>query len=237
MYIDKNPRLFILKYIYKLFASIYNSVIHFLFPNKTYLNKYNFIFIDDLEKNFQALKDEFLIIYNSKKLPYIDDIFPETTYQLNLNKNWRSFFLKSYFYTHDKNLELLPKTKELLSSKNVYTAFYSMMEPNSKIAPHVGHNKGLIRILLPLKVPKIKEKCFIVVNGEKRIFEECNSLVFDDYYEHYVVNNTNEDRIVLFIDYIRPLPFPFNHINYLALLIISKSAFIKKMRVKSDQLS
>ena len=46
-------------------------------------------------------------------------------------------------------------------------------------------------------------------------WDEGKSLIFDDTYEYEVWNDTDGFRVVLFVDFIRPLKFPFNLFNKL----------------------
>ena len=69
-----------------------------------------------------------------------------------------------------------------------------------KIPPHTGPNKCVLRYHLGLIVPKNKEKCTITVGNETKFWEEGKDMIFDDLYEHHVENNTNEQRVVLFLD-------------------------------------
>ena len=55
--------------------------------------------------------------------------------------------------------------------------------------------------------------------------------MFDDTYIHEVKNNTNEIRVVLFLDIIRnDLFFPLNKLNNILFNLISKSKQIKIMQ-------
>ena len=51
-------------------------------------------------------------------------------------------------------------------------------------------------------------------------------MVFDDTYNHEVWNDTEETRVVLFVDVLRPLPFPESAINRAIVKAISYSPFV-----------
>jgi beta-hydroxylase len=57
------------------------------------------------------------------------------------------------------------------------------------------------------------EKCHINVEGDKYHWQNGKVVLFDDTYNHYAVNETDELRVILFIDYMRPMRFPYNLIN------------------------
>jgi beta-hydroxylase len=107
------------------------------------------------------------------------------------------------------------------------TAMFSILAPRKHILPHRGPYKGILRYHLGLIVPKDKEDCRIRVGSEIRHWEEGKSLLFDDTYDHEVWNDTDETRVVLFVDIIRPLPFPESLINKLIIKAIAFSPFVQ----------
>ena len=61
---------------------------------------------------------------------------------------------------------------------------------------------------------------------ETRHWEEGKSLVFDDTYMHEAWNDTSSDRVVLFMDFVRPLRFPGSLVNWFLLNAIALSPFV-----------
>jgi beta-hydroxylase len=51
-------------------------------------------------------------------------------------------------------------------------------------------------------------------------------MIFDDTYNHEVWNDTDETRVVLFVDVMRPLPFPDSAINEGIVKAIGYSPFV-----------
>jgi len=51
-------------------------------------------------------------------------------------------------------------------------------------------------------------------------------MIFDDTYNHEVWNDTDETRVVLFVDVLRPLPTPWSQLNRLIVRAISYSPFV-----------
>jgi hypothetical protein len=77
-----------------------------------------------------------------------------------------------------------------------------------------------------------REKCGIRVGDQTRHWTEGRSLVFDDTYEHEAWNDTDGERVVLFLDIKRPLRPPMNRINDGVIKAVSKSPFIKNARAQ-----
>ena len=59
------------------------------------------------------------------------------------------------------------------------------------------------------------EQVGIKVGGQVAHWPEGKSLVFDDTFEHEAWNDTDETRVVLFVDVIRPLRQPMKAFNAL----------------------
>lgn len=100
----------------------------------------------------------------------------------------------------------LPFTTAILQScPYIKSASLSILEPFSEITPHRGYMKGLLRYHLGIIVPDVPDadKPYIVCGGEKYIWKEGEGVIFDDMYIHYVKNNSQYRRVVLFVDILR----------------------------------
>jgi ornithine lipid ester-linked acyl 2-hydroxylase len=85
----------------------------------------------------------------------------------------------------------------------------------------------LIRYHLALKVPEPREACRIRLADQIAYWEEGKSLIFDDTHFHEVWNDTDDYRVVLFLDVERPLRFPLSLINWLANSAIALSPIVQ----------
>ena len=65
---------------------------------------------------------------------------------------------------------------------------------------HVGYYKGFIRYQLGVIIPKETEKCYLCVNGEKYNWKEGEDVMFDDTFAHKVYNETEDIRVVVYMD-------------------------------------
>ena len=107
------------------------------------------------------------------------------------------------------------------------TAMFSILAPHKHIPDHCGPYKGIVRYHLALKVPEPREQCRIRVGDEIATWEEGRSLIFDDTYEHEVWNDTDDERVVLFLDVVRPLRFPMNVVQPASCIAaIARSPFV-----------
>ncbi len=113
---------------------------------------------------------------------------------------------------------LCPRTTALLSeAPGLQTAPFSMLAPGAHIPRHRGVYKGLINHHLGLVVPKEAERCRMQVAKECIVWREGDSVVFDDTNRHEVWNDTDEERIVLLLQFERPFRSPGRELSPLLL--------------------
>ncbi len=87
---------------------------------------------------------------------------------------------------------------------------FSILSPGTIIKPHRGAYRGALRCHLGLSCPTKEEGCVLTVSGEQHGWEDGKCLVWDDTYVHEVQNNTNKDRVILFMDINRPIKGMFS---------------------------
>lgn len=180
-----------------------------------------------LEENWEAIRAEALEILERRAiLPSFHDISP---YQSRISdEKWKTFFLYGYGYKSEKNCRFCPQTTRLIEQvPGMKTAFFSILAPHKHIPDHRGPYKGLLRYHLGVIVPEPKEKCRIRVDDDFAHWEEGKSLIFDDTYRHEVWNDTDGERVILFLDVVRPLPFPISWLNSLVIRLVGASSYIQ----------
>ena len=182
-----------------------------------------------LEKRWLDIReelDQLLRIHN--QLPNLQDIQKEQQV-INTDNKWKTFFLYGFGNRADLNCELCPVTASVVENiPGMVTAFFSFLSPRKRIPPHRGIYKGLIRSHLGLIIPGRTGECRMRIANEVVNWEEGKIVVFDDTYEHEVWNDTDQIRVVLLIDTIRPFRFPLSQINQLFIKIIANSSFVKR---------
>ena len=120
--------------------------------------------------------------------------------------SWQTFNLIMFGQDVPRNAARCPTTVSLLRKvPGMQSALFSIIAPGTYIPPHNDPAKGVIRYHLALKVPKDRARCFISVDGQKHHWEEGKGILFDDVFDHWVRNDTDEDRVILFVDILRPL--------------------------------
>ena len=78
-------------------------------------------------------------------------------------------------------------------------------------------------------VPRNEKSCGIEVNEETYHWKEGKAVVFDDTFEHEAWNDSDQERVVLFIDFERPLPVWLVPMNKIMLRLIATSPFVRNI--------
>jgi beta-hydroxylase len=117
-------------------------------------------------------------------------------------------------------VSLLEKTPEIKS------CVVSVLEPGIRIPIHVGYYKGIMRYMIPTHVPQERDKVFLCVNGKKYNWTEGEGVLWDDTFAHKVYNNSDEIRVVVYMDVVRPLPIG-NRVNNFLIDMVTGSSIVK----------
>ena len=77
-------------------------------------------------------------------------------------------------------------------------------------------------------MPEPREAVAIRIDGEVHHWEEGRALIFDDTFEHEARNESGHTRVVLFIDFERPLKFPARFVNRRAAAQLFLQPFVRE---------
>lgn len=202
---------------------------HFFFDTN------QFSWIENLEANWRTIRSELENLLSGRdSLPNLQDISEE--YEVLTKDNlWKTFILFEYGYKIEKSCQLCPETVKLVEQvPGMKSALFSIMGPRKHVPAHRGLYKGLLRYHLGLIVPEPNTSCRIRVGQDVRSWGEGKSLIFDDSYQHEVWNDSNEHRVVLLLDVVRPLPFPISVLNDLAVERISSWPLVRNIKEKYE---
>jgi aspartyl/asparaginyl beta-hydroxylase (cupin superfamily) len=182
-----------------------------------------FPWIRQLESQWQAIRRELdEVLKERERVPNFQDISPDQAH-LARGDQWKTYFFYAFGRRAEANCARCPITARLVESiPGMNLAFFSIMAPGTHVPPHRGLYKGVLRYHLGLKVPD-PERCRIRLGDQVLHWREGQSLLFDDTYEHEVWNESNEDRVVLFVDVVRPLDPPWSWCNQFFLKLVSLS--------------
>ena len=199
-------------------------------PNDPVLDVRNFPWTQALRDNWEVILEEAkAVALQGEASPSLSTISPDHRSIAKVNM-WRSFFLWGYSYRIDENANRCPKTTALVEQiPGLNSAFFSILAPGTHIPAHRGVTKGLITCHLGLIVPRDGDVRMRVDNRIVR-WSEGETLVFDDTYNHEVWNDTDGTRVVLLIQFARPLRQPGKWIADFFLGFVRRSAFVQEAR-------
>jgi aspartyl/asparaginyl beta-hydroxylase (cupin superfamily) len=97
-----------------------------------------------------------------------------------------------------------PILKNALDNKLIFNAGISILDPHISIPQHIGYFKGFLRYQICIETnDNDPNKPYIVCGEQKYTWKTGEGVLFDDMFNHYVVNNSDSRRIVLYLDIIR----------------------------------
>jgi beta-hydroxylase len=183
-----------------------------------------------LRDNWQAIRDEVVAVaLRRDAAPSLATISPDHRAIAEVDM-WRSFFLWGYGYPVDENLVRCPATAKVVGQvPGLNSAFFSILAPGTHIPDHRGVTKALITCHLGLIVPRDGD---VRMRVDDRIvrWAEGETLVFDDTYNHEVWNDTDGTRVVLLVQFERPLRQPGKWIADAFMRLVRRSAFVQEAR-------
>lgn len=186
----------------------YNALLWLLLPNQRFMDPAVVPNVSLLTENWATIREELDELLASHELPSSIDI-DKGQVRLAAPGAWRMFFFRGIGIDIPENQRLCPRTWAVLREiPGLYSAMFSVLEPRQQLALHTGPTKGTYRVHLGLIVPD-PDRCWIEVGSEIRHWHEGELMVFDEGYPHRAVNETDERRVALVLDVVRPMPWPW----------------------------
>jgi ornithine lipid ester-linked acyl 2-hydroxylase len=200
-----------------------------------------------LAENYPIIRAECeSLIQSQLRIPGMEELTSYTAGGIH-QIAWKSFMFKSGEFI-EENCALAPKTAALLRGlPGIYTAFFSVLEPHQHIKAHWGYWKGFVRYHLGVLIPdnNAAGKCWIRINpeaqardgdreaiaqGETYHWHNGEAVLFDDTFLHDAANETDQVRVVLFLDVARKMPWPLALLNRLFLWIAHQDKSVREIR-------
>lgn len=167
-----------------------------------------------LEREWHLIRKELdqVMVYRDQ-MPSFQDILKEVG-AIQKDNQWKTYFLAGIGMDCSENAKRCPETVRLLKTiPGMSTAFFSILSPGKHIPAHRGAWNGILRLHVGLMVPEPRERCRIRIGNDFYSWTEGRALIFDDTFNHEVWNDTHGYRVVLFVDFARPLRQPWRWFN------------------------
>ena len=153
---------------------------------------------------------------------------------LDPDKKWSVFMLYVLGHKPKLNRALCPETCRLLDRvPNLVQAFFSVLEPGKSVPRHEGPYLGYLRYHLGLRVPR-ENPPRLIVNSHEYVWKEGEAVLFDDSWEHEVVNRSKELRAVLIVDVLRPMPMLPSLVNRFVTRGIMRPTYGRSLARKAE---
>jgi aspartyl/asparaginyl beta-hydroxylase (cupin superfamily) len=184
-------------------------------PAIDFFDREEFPWLDAFEAETDAVRGELLRVLTADRdglQPYLDfseDLPLDQFRDLNRSRRWSAYFLWNQGKPVPGHIARCPATARLLETAprcrvehRAPTAFYSILDANTRIPAHVGVTNTRCTVHLPLVVPP---GCGFRVGSETREWVPGKAWVFDDTLEHEAWNESDTPRAILLFDIWNPL--------------------------------
>ncbi len=177
-------------------------------------NTRDFPWAAEIEKEWHLVRKELdAVMVFRDRMPSFQDILKEVG-MIQSDNNWKTYFLAGIGMDCAENARRCPETMRLLGKiPGMTTAFFSILSPGKHIPAHRGAWNGILRLHVGLMVPEPRERVKIRVGNDFYSWREGEAFIFDDTFNHEVWNDTDGFRVVLFVDFSRPLRQPWRFFN------------------------
>lgn len=196
---------------------------------KPYGYEYPF-WIKDFQDNIQAIQAEWKAYVEQRGKGYQFDEISKDQAELNKDKMWNVVLIYGYTYFIEKELSSFPVLYNLVKKHQKYItlAMFSTTDAGKKIPAHHGNNYGVIRLQIGIDIAE-PDNCYLRVEDKKIYLREQEIFLFDDTFDHELVNNSKFCRTVLLIDMYRPLPWYYQIINKQINTALSESEYVQSV--------
>lgn len=182
-----------------------------------------------IEGEWRAVRAELdRVLLRKNDLPGFHELATDVS-TISQDSGWKSFLLAGYGFRSGPNIKQCPETWRICQNiPGLITVMFSILEPGKHLPRHRGPYNGVLRLHLGLIVPEPRDQLGIRVEHDVYRWKEGEAVIFDDAYEHEAWNRTSHTRVVLFVDFRKPLRFPANFLNWLLLSLAVFTPFIRE---------
>ena len=186
----------------------------------------------EFEKKFSEIKHEVLNLIKTRELTTYQDIDANRAKEVSLK--WKLYYVYVLGKSSNESRNNCPVIYDIVKKiPNAINATIAVLDPRVDLAPHTGPYAGILRYHLGIKVPKSNPPKIRVLN-QYHTWQEGESIVIDDYYEHEVINNSEDIRVILMVDFRRPMNnFISDYINKVSLKM--KAGWAKEFITKANK--
>jgi len=165
---------------------------------------------NDSEEYFNMIKDKHGWIKAWKYAKDESEVLDNNG--MNGNESWLNYGLIINGMNFEPNISSCPLTYKLLNKMRdkINMSGFSYLKGNAVLEEHVDHTgleNNSLAFHIGLIIPKQEDTCKLVIYDNVKdeyfykIEKEGEVMVFDSNNKHYAYNQSNEDRIIMYIDF------------------------------------
>lgn len=167
------------------------------------------------ERRFDEVRREIDLLLEKRKLTRYQDIDPARAAEVS--RDWRLYYAYFLWEENESARVDLPVTLEIVKSiPHAINATIAVLEPGVELAAHEGPYAGVLRYHLGVRVPAKNPPSIRVLN-QHYTWKAGESIVIDDVYNHEVFNKSEDIRVILMVDFMRPMNPLAHTVNRLCL--------------------
>ncbi len=183
----------------KLWFSIFDFSFQYKGQEPGFIDQ-EFDWTKDFKQNFLSIKYEL-----SEYLKIAEPEAYFNTSMVNKENYWKTISLKWWGIEFSKRQQYFPTTSKLLAKyPQLISLSFNQLEPKGEIKPHCGDTNAIYRCHMGIEVPEGLPSTGFRVEEEWREWKEGEWLVFMDAYKHESINQSDQKRIILVVDFLRP---------------------------------
>ena len=188
-----------------------------------------FPFLAPIEEAWLQIRAELdRLMPHREQLPAFHQISRDQT-RISTGDHWKVFILYGFGMAIERNCAVCPETARVLRQvPGLQSAWFSILAPRYHIPPHRGVTKTILRAHLGLITPERREHCRMRVRDQIVTWQPGKIVVFDDFNYHEVWNDTDEERVVLIVDFNRPMKPLGRMLNAAFIWGLKRTAFFKE---------
>lgn len=170
--------------------------------SKPWYNAHDFSFTEIIEKGYEDIRKELLPVTegNGNDLFYIE---AENRNSFNIEGSWKTLIIRERYSYTQLAKTYFPKTISWLEKCNedFLLVKFSALDPGTHILSHTGPSNERLRGHFTIVH---SGGAMLRVGDEWRTWEEGKVFVFDSSWEHEVIHNGPDKRIILILDVWHP---------------------------------
>lgn len=188
------------------FFAPYNVLLYLFsaLPARPYPERSAFAYMDPVRAQWQTIRKEAMRLFDEGYIRAAEKN-NDASFASFFRTGWKRFYLKWYDLPPQSARVLCPQTVALVESvPQIKAAMFALLPAGAKLNPHRDPFAGSLRYHLGLSTPN-SDACHIFVDGQSYAWRDGEDVIFDETYVHWVENDTDTTRVILFCDLERPL--------------------------------